>query len=358
MNKLAVSIIAGAVCLANPAAQTRTSKTLDIYIVDVEGGNATLFVTPEGESVLIDTGNGGPAAVRDADRIMAAVKEAGITQIDALITSHWHGDHMGAMAELAGRIPIRHYLDHGPNVQPAAAVDEFLQKTYPGLVAKAKHTVVKAGDTVPLKGVEWRIVTSGRQIITKPLPGAGQSNPYCAGFKPHTVNPVSGQPIGNTEDEHSVGSHLSVRRLSGVVPGRLPVEQRIRIDVSSQQARHTRVFARLPSWPAQLELRSAGPCTAAPCGRRSTTVFEKEGSRRRCACCIRVPGLENLWQLHVAQLSGPEYDIPGMFVANIVEDIQHSPAHWIKVSAQSNGTFTVTNNRNGFTKTYVTPRRP
>ena len=128
-------------CLAHPAAQTRGSKTLDIYVVDVEGGNATLFVTPAGESVLIDTGNGGPAAVRDADRIMAAVKEAGITQIDALITSHWHGDHMGAMAELAGRIPIRHYLDHGPNVQPAAAVDEFLQKTYPGLVAKAKHTV-------------------------------------------------------------------------------------------------------------------------------------------------------------------------------------------------------------------------
>ena len=121
-----------------PNAQTRPSKTLDIYIVDVEGGNATLFVTPAGESVLIDTGNGGPAAVRDADRIMAAVKEAGITQIDALITSHWHGDHMGAMAELAGRIPIRHYLDHGPNVQPAAAVDEFLQKTYPGLVGEGE----------------------------------------------------------------------------------------------------------------------------------------------------------------------------------------------------------------------------
>ena len=84
-----------ALSAAVPAAQTRTAKTLDIYVVDVEGGNATLFVSPSGESVLIDTGNGGAAAKRDADRIMAAVKDAGLTQIDHLITTHWHGDHFG-----------------------------------------------------------------------------------------------------------------------------------------------------------------------------------------------------------------------------------------------------------------------
>src|ERR1700704_1983898 len=107
-----------------PAAQTRAVKTLDIYVVDVEGGNATLFVSPSGESVLIDTGNGGAAAKRDTDRIMAAVKDAGLTQIDHLITTHWHGDHYGAMAELAAGIPIRHFVDHGGNVQAAAATDE------------------------------------------------------------------------------------------------------------------------------------------------------------------------------------------------------------------------------------------
>src|SRR5215217_2719323 len=113
--------------LAVPAlAQNRASKTLDIYVVDVEGGNATLFVPPSGESVLIDTGNGGAAAMRDAERIMAAVKDAGLRQIDHLITTHWHGDHYGAMSEIAGRIPIREFIDHGANVQPAAATDEFL----------------------------------------------------------------------------------------------------------------------------------------------------------------------------------------------------------------------------------------
>ena len=94
------------------------AKGLQIYVVDVEGGNATLFVAPSGQSVLIDSGNGGAAATRDADRIMAAVKDSGLTQIDHLITTHWHGDHFGGMAEIASRIPIRHFIDHRPNVQP------------------------------------------------------------------------------------------------------------------------------------------------------------------------------------------------------------------------------------------------
>jgi len=101
-----------------PPRQTRT--TLDIYVVDVEGGNATLFVTPAGESLLIDTGNYGPqVSLRDASRIMEAVRDARLTQIDHLITTHWHGDHFGGMGELAKMIPIKHFIDHGPNQQPA-----------------------------------------------------------------------------------------------------------------------------------------------------------------------------------------------------------------------------------------------
>src|SRR5690242_132961 len=107
-----LAMMAMQVGLDGAAAQTRT--TLDIYVVDVEGGNATLFVAPSGESVLIDTGNvGAEASVRDAERIMAAAKDAGLTQIDHLITTHWHNDHFGGMAELAKRIPIRHFIDHG-----------------------------------------------------------------------------------------------------------------------------------------------------------------------------------------------------------------------------------------------------
>src|SRR5947199_10657619 len=112
--------------LALAVPQTQSAKTLNIYVIDVEGGNATLFVSPSGESLLIDTGNTGAAAPRDAGRIMAAIKDAGLQQIDHLITTHWHGDHFGGMAELASHITIREFIDHGPNVQPAAAADEFL----------------------------------------------------------------------------------------------------------------------------------------------------------------------------------------------------------------------------------------
>src|SRR5215467_4397551 len=169
------------------AAFGAVSKTLNIYVVDVEGGNATLFVPPSGESMLIDTGNGGAAASRDADRIMAAVKDAGITQIDHLITTHYHGDHFGGMAEVASRIPIREYIDHGANVQPGGPVDEFMQKTYPGLYAKAKHTVVKPGDRIAIAGLEWRIVASAGEVLKTPVPGAGKANPYCADFKAQDV---------------------------------------------------------------------------------------------------------------------------------------------------------------------------
>src|SRR6476646_11284906 len=105
------------------------SGTLNIYVIDVEGGNATLFVSPSGESLLIDTGNGGAAAARDAGRIMAAMKDAGVTQLDHLITTHWHGDHFGAMAELASKVQIKEFIDHGGNVQPAQQADDFLKTT-------------------------------------------------------------------------------------------------------------------------------------------------------------------------------------------------------------------------------------
>src|SRR5438128_5225344 len=118
--------------VALPSAQTRTAKTLDIYLIDVEGGNATLFVAPSGESVLIDTGNGGAAAARDSGRIVAAIKEAGVRELDHLITTHWHGDHFGGMPEVARQIPIKEFIDHGPNTEPSQqAAENFLKDKYP-----------------------------------------------------------------------------------------------------------------------------------------------------------------------------------------------------------------------------------
>src|SRR4030095_15439150 len=139
--------------------------TLDIYVIDVEGGKSTLVVSPSGESMLIDTGNIGDGAERDAARIMAAVADAGLQRIDYLVTTHWHRDHVGAMATIPNRIPIRDFIDHGPSVQPDSAIDTFLRRTYPRLYHSATHIVVRAGDTIPIAGLDVRVVTSAGGAI-------------------------------------------------------------------------------------------------------------------------------------------------------------------------------------------------
>src|SRR5206468_4892171 len=168
MRAILMLLLALALLAAMLAAQNRPAKTLDIYVMDVEGGNSQLYVSPSGESVLIDTGNAGTAAVRDADRIVAAVRDAGLKQIDHLITTHYHGDHVGGLLELASRIPIQEFIDHGPNVQPAPAVDPIMQQ-YAALNAKVKHRVVKPGDKVAVADLDWRIVTAGGRILSGPL---------------------------------------------------------------------------------------------------------------------------------------------------------------------------------------------
>jgi len=131
----ATILFLSALALSAPSAFAQR-KTLDVYVIDVEGGNATLFVSPTGESLLMDTGNVAPGDVRDAGRIMAAIHDAGLTQIDHLIITHWHGDHFGGLSALAPQIPIREFIDHGKNMQPAPAADEFQQKTYPQIIAE------------------------------------------------------------------------------------------------------------------------------------------------------------------------------------------------------------------------------
>jgi beta-lactamase superfamily II metal-dependent hydrolase len=339
--------------LAGAGAQPRSSgQALAIYVVDVEGGNATLFVAPSGESVLIDTGNVAPAAARDADRIMAAAKDAGTNQIGTLITTHWHNDHFGSMAELARRIPIRHFVDHGPNVQPAAAADEFLQKTYPALHAQAKHTVTKSGDRIPIAGVDWRIVSAGGQVLGPSLAGAGKPNPYCAGFKPHTVNPVSGLPVGNTEDEQSVGSHITFGRFRAVHLGDLTWNKEFELMCPQNRLGAADLFIvsrhGQPSSNSELLVHALRPRVAI-----INNAARKGGQGDAMRVLYASPGLEGIWQAHYSLLGGREYAVPGLFIANEGEETPHDGvAHWVKVLARPDGTFTVTNSRNGFTRSY------
>jgi beta-lactamase superfamily II metal-dependent hydrolase len=349
-------------------AQTPEGKTFDIYVIDVEGGNSTLFVAPSGDSTLIDTGSGGPNN-RDGNRIMAAVSDAGLNHIDHLITTHWHGDHFGGMADVASRIPVRDFVDHGPNIQPQnARTDEFMNKTYPGLYAEAKHTVVKPGDKIPMRGLDWTIVSAAGEVIKTPLPGAGAPNPACASFVPKAAG-----DDGGVENTQSVGSVITFGKFRMAHLGDLtwnkehdlmcPINRIGTLDVWIV-SHHGLALSDSPQLVHAIRPRVAimndGPRKGGPPSTMQTLFTS--------------PGLEDLWEIHFSILSGQQYTVPGLFIANTMDDpitampIDPAPqpapgtpglpthdgkAYYIKVSAQADGTFTVTNQRNMFSKTYA-----
>jgi len=363
MMRATLALIAG-VLLAAITVATQTRTTLEVYVVDVEGGNAVLFVTPAGESVLIDTGNPDPNA-RDANRIMEAIKDAGLARIDHLIITHWHGDHFGGLTGLAKQIPIREFIDHGPNVQPAAAADDFLTKTYPELTKAASRRIVKPGDRLALTGVEWQIVASAGEVLKTPLPGAGALNPECATFEPAD---------NNAEDPMSVGSYITFGRFHTVHLGDLTRNMEFKLMCPATL---------LPPVQLLLGMHHGQDTSNSPVlnhALRPVAAIMNDGTRKggqpfTMKSIHTAPGFRDLWQLHFSELSGQEYTAPGLFIANLVDDqppampIQPmtpppaganatpAPAHsgkayWIKVSARTDGTFTVTNTRNGFSKTY------
>jgi len=347
------------------SAQPRTRASLDLYLIDVEGGNATLLVSPAGESLLIDTGNGGAAATRDADRIMAAVRDAGVTQIDHLVTTHFHTDHIGAMAELAERLPVRHFIDPGPNVE--ARMNDFVQNTYPPLYAKGTRTIAKPGDRIPMKGLDVRIPTAAGAAIKAPLPGAGQANPYCARFTP--------QAPDLTENALSVGTHVTFGRFRLLHLGDLTVNKEFDLMCPSNRlgtidllvaSHHSQPISNSEALVHAIEPRVV----------LMNNGIRKGGQPEAMRVFHSAPGVEDIWQLHFSQLSGQEYTVPGLFIANLVDNppdempiapmtppargaggqpppVHNGPAFWIKVSARDDGSFTVTNARNGFSKSYA-----
>jgi competence protein ComEC len=349
------------------SAQTRT--TLDIYVVDVEGGNATLFVAPSGQSLLIDTGNGGAAAQRDGDRILAAAKDAGLSQIDHLITTHFHGDHYGGMENVAGRIPIKEFIDHGPNVQPAAPVDAFLKDVYPKLYASSKHTIAKPGDKVELKGVDARIVAAAGQFIANPLPGGGR-NPYCAAYKPKDPDP--------SENAQSVGTHFTFGKFRTVHMGDLTWNKESELMCPTNRLGTVDLYIvshhGLNISNSEVLVHALAPRVAI-----MNNGTRKGGQPDSMKVIFSSPGLEDLWQMHFSQLGGQEYTVPGVFIANNTDEAltampiaaitapapgpgaapppaHNGQAYWFKVSAREDGSFTVTNTRNGFSKTYAAKR--
>lgn len=247
------------------------------------------------------------------------------------------------MEELASQVPVRDFIDHGPSVESSAAASEFLATTYPELYRRSEHTVVSPGDRIALADVDITVLASGKQVIERPLRGAGLANHYCGDFRvlhlgDMTVNTefqlmCPNNPIG-TVDLFVVSHHGQ------------------------------------PISNAELLVHAIEARVAV-----MNNGTRKGGQPEAMRVLYSAPGLEDLWQLHFSELSGQEYTVPGLFIANPVDEMQSAmpiapltnprrgagapprPVHngktyWIKVSGKADGSFTVTNSRNGFTKEY------
>lgn len=371
-------------------AQVRPGKTLDMYFVDTEGGLAALYVSPSGESLLMDTGNPGG---RDADRIMEAVRAAGVKQIDHLITTHYHVDHVGGLEELLKRIPVRHFIDHGESGEHTAFADNTF-KTYSGLVGTAKHTVAKPGDKIPFAGLTVDVVTSATQVIKtsmKGAPGAGKPNSACAAFKPRDESRV------DPDNRYSVGVVIGYGKFRTVNLGDF-----------TYNAEQELMCPNNPIGSVDLYLTShhgidqSGSAALVHGLQARVAVMHNSTRKGGAVPTMQVlhssPGLEDIWQLHWAYAAGLELNTPSLFIANLEDNetianallnppptfgqpvpggqqkgaapapgqpkgggpapagrgAGHTgPAYFIKVSAQADGAFTVTNMRNNFSKTYA-----
>jgi competence protein ComEC len=390
MRQLAV---ASAVMLAvfSGTAYMQGQKTLDIYAIDVEGGQSTLFVSPSGEALLVDAGSAGG---RDPGRIIATAKEAGLTQIDYLVLTHYDGDHVGGVAEVAAAIPIRNFVDYGdrlpsaqgPPPQPqggGARVGEAGRGNLPGGAqapapqmmsmakigeaytaarAKGNHIVVNAGDRVPIKGLDVQVVSSRGQVITNPLSGGGAANPLCSAYVPH--------PVDTTENINSVGMiigafgrfrMMDIADLTWNTEHDLACPRNLIGTVDVYLTTHhglTRsgLPALVEAVAPRVALMNNGP--------------RKGGSVETWDTLRKTRSLEDVWQLHYSVKrdpspnfeekgapGGPDFNAPEQFIANLDETPAHSPAYNLKVSVRPDGSFVVTNTRNGFNKEYKASAR-
>lgn len=342
---------AAMLAVAVPAVTTGgEADTLDIYFIDVEGGKATLVVTPTGESLLLDAGFAGeegrfdtkpgdPAKARDPGRILAAARDAGLTRIDHLLVSHYHADHFGGVMELARLIPIVEYIDHAA---PSAAAEERVPGTlalydqYVALREKARHRPAAAGDSFSIGEVAVTVVASGGEVLPAPLAGGGAPNSACSGegvpAQEHTENPNS-TAVKLTFGEFS---YLDVGDLSGPPLHALtcPVNLLGEVDAYSI-AHHGGADGSDPAIYAATMPRVAMFSNAG-----------RKGAQAETFNTIRQFGVDG-WQLHRTTNPGAE-NMPDSQIANL----DTTTSAWIKLSANQDGSFSVTNGRTGETVAY------
>jgi competence protein ComEC len=326
------------VCTAGFA---QSKGKLQIYFVDVEGGQSTLFVTPAGESLLIDTGWPGHDS-RDADRIAAAAKKAGISKIDYVLLTHYHVDHVGGVPQLVARIPVGTFIDHGPNRETSDAVTAHGYEAYQQVLSTGiyKHIVAKPGDTLPIQGFKALVISADGNLIDHALPGAGEANTYCKSSETRAAD--------QTENAHSLGVLITFGNLRILDLGDLTWDKEMQFMCPTNKLGHVNILVvshhgfYQSSSPALVD--AIHPQIAI-----MDNGATKGGSKATLETFKSIPGLETLWQLHYSEEGGPADNTQDQFIAN-----PQGPDNGndLELTATKEGSFSVLNPRTGATKSY------
>jgi competence protein ComEC len=331
----------GLLVLAAASMAQAASHGLQVYFIDVDGGQSTLFVTPAGKSLLIDTGWAGKDAL-DAKRIAAAAKDAGVTKIDYVLLTHYHADHTGGVPELAQTIPVGTFIDHGPSRETTGSTEGYYE-AYQKVLAGGHygHILAKPGELLPIAGMKVQVISADGQLIDHALPGAGEPNAYCKASE--------SRPSDQTENARSLGVLITFDKLKILDLGDLtwdkemqlmcPVNKLGKVDVLVVS--HHGLFQ--SSSPALVD-------AVAPRVAIMNNGATKGGSTPTFETLAKTPGLETLWQLHFANDAGA-HNTAAEYIANPAGT---DAANYLKLTASPNGSFAILNSRTGATKDYPT----
>jgi beta-lactamase superfamily II metal-dependent hydrolase len=315
---------------------------LRVYFIDVEGGQSTLFVTPAGKSLLIDTGWPGNN-FRDADRIVAAAKSAGLSRIDSVLITHYHDDHVGGVPQLAQRIPVGTFIDHGPNRELDHGATERGYAAFQKVLAesKAKEIVPRPGDRLPIQGMDVTVISADGKVIQSPLEGAGEPNPFC---KQSEVRPPD-----QTENARSLGVLIRFGNLRILDLGDLTWDKER--DLMCPDNRLGKVDVLVVSHHGWYQ--SSSPALVDAIHPRVAIMdngAKKGGSIPVLDTVRKAPGIEALWQLHYSDEGGVAHNTQSEYIANVDGP---DAGHDIEIVASRDGSFTVHNSRTGMDKDYI-----
>ena len=326
------------------------AQSLNLHFVDVEGGQATLIVTPSGQSMLVDTGwpagNG-----RDAERIAAAVKRAGVDTLDYLVITHYHADHVGGIEQLAARVKFRSVITHGPTTETSEAADSTMAGFRAVVAAsRAKEIVVRPGDTIPIKGVDVKVVASNRQLIDAGSNRGTVVNPACAG--------ASQPPPDTSDNSASVGMLLTFGAFRFLDLGDLTQDLEFQLACPTNRIGEVDLYLTTHHGSRQ---SNAQPLVHAL---KARVAIMNNGARKGGDLPVlqtirSAPGIEDLWMLHYSVAAGPEGNVAEPLIANpgdVPDASVRDQGFGIRVTVQPNGAFTVVNERNNLTKTYSARR--